>query len=84
MTPRQRSLVELGLGAVALAGGLLVWTRVSTVIAVAPVIDGQPVTHSTVYHPQLLAVTLLLVTLGGVLAVTGAARWRRTRPSHTP
>ncbi|BBY55211.1 hypothetical protein H7J07_08575 [Mycobacterium koreense] len=84
MTPRQRTLIDLGVSAVALVGGVLAWTQVSTVIAVAPLMDGQPVTESTVYDPQLVMVALLLVTLAAVLAVTGVARWRRTRRPHTP
>lgn len=84
MTPRQRSLVELGLSVLALAGGVAAWTQVRTVVAVAPLMDGQPITESTVYDPQLVMVALLLVTLAAVLAVTGVAHWRRTRPPHTP
>ncbi|NLP98848.1 hypothetical protein HGO75_24700, partial [Mycobacterium tuberculosis] len=44
-----------------------------------PVIDGQPVTLSVVYHPQPLVLTLLLATIADVLSVVGTARLRRAR-----
>jgi high-affinity K+ transport system ATPase subunit B len=52
-------------------------------VTVAPVADGQPVTTSLVYHPQVLLVTLVLLTIGGVLEVVGVARLWRQR-SSTP
>jgi hypothetical protein len=55
-------------------------------VAVAPVIDGQPATTSVAYNPQLLLLTLLLATAAGVLAVIGGARLRRavTANTYTP
>ena len=50
-------------------------------MAVVPVTDGQPVTMSVVYHPQLLVLTLLLATVAGVFAVVGTVRLRRARRS---
>ncbi len=48
-------------------------------MTVAPIADGQPSTTSLVYDPQLLLLTLVLVTIAGVLAVVGLARLRRVR-----
>lgn len=79
-----RALLEMVLAAAALACAAAAWLQVRSVVAVAPIMDGQPVTHSVVYDPPLLLLTMLLATLGGVLAVTGAARFKRSRPSHTP
>lgn len=50
---------------------------------VAPIADGQPFTKSVVYDPQLLLLTLLLLTSAGVLAVVGIARRRRERRVKT-
>ena len=45
---------------------------------VAPVLEGEPSTTSVVYYAPLLTLSLLLVTVAGVLAVVGVARLRRT------
>lgn len=79
MIARYRAVVELGLACAALAGVALSWLRTRSTVAVAPVADGQPVTFSVVYHPQMLVLTLLLATLAGALVVIGAARLRRAR-----
>jgi hypothetical protein len=76
---RYRALFELALAVAALVGAGLSWVHTRSTVAVAPVAEGQPVTLSVVYHPQQLVLTLFLVTVGGVLAVIGAARLRRAR-----
>ena len=72
-----RAVVELVLAAAAMVASALSWTDTRSVIAVAPVADGQPTTMSVVYDPQLLLLTLLLATLAGILVVVGVARMRR-------
>ena len=84
MIARYRALVELGLAFFALAAASVTWAHARHTVTVAPVADGQPVTTSLVYHPQVLVVTLLLITTAGVLEVVGVARlWREraARPS---
>ncbi|KKC02893.1 hypothetical protein [Mycobacterium nebraskense] len=86
MSARQwstRALVELGLACAALVGAGVSWSRSHHPVTVAPVADGQPFTTSMVYDPQLLLLTLLLLTSAGVLAVVGTARQRRERRSTT-
>jgi len=78
---RYRALVELGLAGAALVGAGVSWSHTRRTMAIAPIADGQPFTTSVVYDPQLLLLTLVLVTVAGVLAVAGAARLRRARPS---
>lgn len=75
-----RSVVELVLAAAALVASALSWIDTRSVIAVAPVAEGQPTTMSVVYDPQQLLLTLLLATLAGILAVVGVARMRRAKP----
>lgn len=83
MTVSYRAVVELVLAAAALAGSGLSWTRSHHTVAVAPIADGQPSTTSLVYDPQLLLLTLVLVTSAGVLAVVGIARLRRAQRAKT-
>jgi hypothetical protein len=78
-----RALVELGVACAALIGAVVSWLRSHHTVAVAPIADGQPFTTSTVYDPQLLLLTLLLLTSAGVLAVVGAARRHRERRAKT-
>jgi hypothetical protein len=81
---RYRALIELGLAFFALAAASVTWAHARHTVTVAPVADGQPVTTSLVYHPQVLVLTLLLITTAGVLEVVGVARlWRErgSRPS---
>jgi hypothetical protein len=77
-----RGAAELVLACAALVGAGWSWTHTRSTVAVAPVADGQPATESLVYHPQQLVLTLLLVTIAGVLAVVGAARLSRSRRSR--
>lgn len=81
MTARHRAWVELGLACAALVGGAVSWAHARRTVRVAPIADGQPFTTSLVYDPQLLLLSLVLVTAAGVLAVVGIARWRRERRS---
>ncbi|HYB34752.1 MAG TPA: hypothetical protein VEF72_02395 [Mycobacterium sp.] len=77
MTARGRAAVELGLACVASVGCAMSWSQARSMVPVAPVADGQPVTVSVVYDPPLLLLTLLLATVAGVLAVVGTAGLRR-------
>jgi NO-binding membrane sensor protein with MHYT domain len=76
---RYRALAELILAGAALVGAGVSWSQARRTVGVAPVADGQPFTTSLVYDPQLLLLTLVLVTTAGVLAVVGLARLRRER-----
>ena len=77
MTSRRRGTLELVLAGAALIGAALIWSQSHKPVAVAPIADGQPATVSVVYDPQLLLLTLLLATVGGILAILGTARIRR-------
>ncbi len=79
MIARYRAFVELALAGAALVGGGFAWVDARHTVRVAPIADGQPITTSLVYNPQLLLLTLVLVTTAGVLAVVGIARLLRTR-----
>ena len=83
MTARARAVVEIGLACVAVLGCAFAWSGVRSTVAVAPVVDGQPVTMSVAYDPPLLVLTLLLATAAGVLAVVGGTRLRRTVTRNT-
>lgn len=77
---RIRAAVELGLAGAAAFGCAASWSHVRFAVLVAPVVDGEPVTTSTSYDPQLLVLTLALAAAAGVLAVVGSARlWRARR-----
>jgi hypothetical protein len=78
---RSRPLIELGLAFVAMAGAAVSFVNARSIVAVAPIADGQPVTMSLVYNPQWLLLTLVLVTTAGVLEVVGVARLWRERSS---
>jgi NO-binding membrane sensor protein with MHYT domain len=78
---RYRAAVELGLACAALVGAGISWSRTRHTVGVAPIADGQPFTTSLVYNPQLLLLTMVLVTTAGVLVVVGVARLRRARRS---
>ena len=77
MTGRARATVELVLAAAALIGCGLSWLAAKSTADVAPVIAGEPSKTSNVYDPTLITLSLLLVTVAGVLLVVGVARWRR-------
>jgi hypothetical protein len=80
---RYRALIELGLAFFGLAAASVTWAHARHTVTVGPIADGQPVSTSLVYHPQVLLVTLLLITIAGVLEVVGVARLWRQR-SATP
>lgn len=82
MSTLHRAVAELGLAGAALAGCLLSWLQARSVVAVAPIADGQPVTMSAVYDPALLVLSLMLAALAGVLAVVGTARLRHGTQSR--
>ena len=77
MISRFRAVVELALACLAAVGCAISWSAVRSTVVVAPVADGQPVTTSVVYDPQLLLLTLLLAAAAGMLTVVGVARLRR-------
>ena len=79
MIARYRALVELILAGAALVGAGVSWSHAGRTVDVAPIADGQPLTTSLVYDPQLLLLTLVLVTTAGVFTVIGLARLRRER-----
>jgi len=79
---RYRALVELGLAFFALAAASVTWAHARHTVTVAPVADGEPVTTSLVYHPQVLVLTLVLITTAGVLEVVGVPRLWRERSSR--
>jgi hypothetical protein len=74
-----RHTVQLVMGAVAIAAAVLCWLQVTSLVDVPPVTEGQPATVSVVYDPPLMMLSWLLATVGGVLAVLGAAGLRRDR-----
>ena len=77
MTTRFRAVIELVLAAAALLGCVLSWLAAKSTADVAPVIPGEPSKTSTVYDPTLITLSLLFVTLAGVLIVMGVAHLRR-------
>lgn len=79
---RVRALIELAIAAAVLLAAVATATQVCSTVEVAPVMDGEPVTTSVVYHPPQLLLTLVLLTAAGVLAVVGAARWGRGRTAR--
>ena len=76
-----RATIELIVAGAALVCSGLTWSHSHHTVSVAPIADGQPSTTSLVYDPQLLLLTLVLLTTAGVLAVIGIARLRRARTS---
>lgn len=79
MTPRRRAAVELTLAAAAVLGCALSWLQARSILAVAPITDGQPATSSVAYDPPMLLLAMLLAMVAGVLAVAGGARLSRLR-----
>lgn len=72
-----RGSVELILAVAAAVGGAVSWMHVRYQVVVAPVIDGEPATISVSYHPPMVLLAWMLVTLAAVLAVVACARVRR-------
>ena len=79
-----RHIVQLVLAALALIGAVLSWLQVRSVVAVSPIADGQPATTSVDYSPPMMLLTMLLVTVAGVLIVLGVAGLTRARRAGTP
>jgi hypothetical protein len=77
MRARRRATLELLLAVVAVAGCVLCWLAARSTVAVAPVLEGEPMTTSVVYSAPLLVLSLLLAAAAGVLVVLGVARLRR-------
>jgi uncharacterized membrane protein YidH (DUF202 family) len=77
VTTRVRAIVELVLAAAALIGCGVSWLAAKSTADVAPVIAGEASKTSNVYDPSMITLSLLLVTVAGVLLVIGVARWRR-------
>jgi hypothetical protein len=77
MTARRRAILELLLAIVAAAGCVLSWLAAQSTVAVAPVVEGEPMTTSVIYSAPLLVLSLILATVAGVLAVLGFASLRR-------
>ncbi len=73
---RRRATVELVLAVVSAAGAVLSWFGAQSIVAVSPVLPGEPETTSVVLSPPMLVLMLLLATVAGVLAVDGIARLR--------
>jgi hypothetical protein len=76
---RTLAILQLVLAGAAAAGAVLTWLAAGSVEVVAPILTGEPSKSTVVYDPGLIALALILATLGGVLAVAGAARLRNTR-----
>lgn len=83
MSARYRATLEFGLACAALICSGLSWWHSHRTVTVAPIANGEPATTSLTYDPQLLLLTLVLLTSAGVLAVIGAARLRRARSGAT-
>ncbi len=75
----RRTAIECLLALAAAVGCVFSWLAASSVVVVAPVLDGEPKTTSVVYSPPLVALSLVLATVAGILAVLAATRLRRTR-----
>ncbi|WP_029118054.1 hypothetical protein [Mycobacterium sp. URHB0044] len=77
MSSRLRAIIELVLAAAALVGSVLSWLAAKSTADVAPVIPGEPSKTSMVYDPTLITLSLLFLTVAGVLIVIGVAHLRR-------
>lgn len=82
MRRRLRPAVQLAVAVVALVGCVLSWLAARSSAVVAPILDTEPETVSTIYSPPLLVLSLLLAMAAGVLVVLGVAGLRRRRALH--
>ncbi len=80
MSARVRAAVELVLAAAAAVGCVACWLLSQSTVDNAPIADGQPATVSVMFYAPTLALAFILLTLAGVLAVVGIARWRSSAP----
>jgi hypothetical protein len=78
-----RHVIQLVLAVLALAGAVATGLQSRSIVAVAPVADGQPPTTSVAFDPPLMMLTWLLVTTAGVLAVLGVAGLVRAKQART-
>jgi hypothetical protein len=76
---RTLAILQLVLAGAAAAGAVLSWLAAGSAELVAPVLAGEPSRPTVVYDPGLIALALVLATVGGVLAVAGAVRLRSER-----
>lgn len=70
-------MLELVLAGLAAVGSVASWVAASSEVVIAPVLAGEPSTVSRIYSAPMLTLSLMAVTLAGVLAVVGVARLRR-------
>ena len=75
---RRRAALGLLAAVLAAIGCVLSWLAAGREVVVAPVLEGEPETMSTVYYAPLLTLSLLLAAAAGVLAVVSIAALRRT------
>jgi ABC-type antimicrobial peptide transport system permease subunit len=68
---------ELLVAVGAAAGCVLSWVAASSTVSVPPILEGEPWTTQVSYSAPLVALSLLLATIAGVLAVLAIARLRR-------
>jgi hypothetical protein len=69
-------VVELVLAVAAAVSSVYFWLSARTTEMAAPVLPSEPSQVTTVYDPPLIALSLLLATVAGVLVVIGVARLR--------
>ncbi len=87
MKASRRGRWQLAFSMLSAFGCVSSWLAAKTVVAVPPVVAGEPSTTSLVFSPPLLTLAFLLATTAGVLAVLGVANLRRDRRhtrSYTP
>lgn len=75
----RRAVIELVLAAVALAGCVVCWVAARSDQLAPAVTAGEPEMPSVAYDPPLIALSLVLATVAGVLAVVGIGRVRAVR-----
>jgi len=73
----RRVLAELAAALVAVFGSVLSWQASRSTVTVAPVAEGVESIESVRYSAPLLALSLLLATVAGVLLVLAVTRIRR-------
>ncbi|WP_374158011.1 hypothetical protein ACEWX3_24995 [Mycobacterium sp. G7A2] len=74
---RRRAVLGLLVAVLAAVGCVWSWLAAGREVVVAPVLDGEPSTMSTVYYAPLLTLSMLLAAAAGVLAVVSVAALRR-------
>ena len=74
---RHRAVLGLLIAVLAAVGCVSSWLGAGREVVVAPVLDGEPSTMSTVYYAPLLTLSMLLAAAAGVLAVVSVAALRR-------